>query len=259
MRFLTMRHFHPKALISTKLSLSAVLICIGTLFSLTAQAAQLLPYSAKYDVMRKGKRHGEAFRELQSLGNDKYLLSYQSDIDWLIFSDNRKETSEFIFTGNMVAPLNYSMTRSGTGPDREYLISFDRESKQINSNQSKYPLECEWNDAYQDSLSYQLQIREELKQGKTQFNYALIDKKGHNREYSFEVVGKETITLPVGNVETIKVKRVYDNDKRQALAWFAPSMDYMLVRMWKGEKGVEQFEVQLKSYNPEPPPTAKLN
>ena len=25
-------------------------------------------------------------------------------------------------------------------------------------------------------------------------------------------------------------------------------MDYMLVRMWKGEKGVEQFEVQLNSF-----------
>ena len=51
-----------------------------------------------------------------------------------------------------------------------------------------------------------------------------------------------------GNVEAIKVKRLYDNDKRQALAWFAPEMDYMLVRMWKGEKGVEQFEVQLNSF-----------
>ncbi|MEI8616520.1 hypothetical protein P4S63_00110 [Pseudoalteromonas sp. B193] len=25
-------------------------------------------------------------------------------------------------------------------------------------------------------------------------------------------------------------------------------MDYMLVRMWKGEKGMEQFEVQMNSF-----------
>jgi len=56
------------------------------------------------------------------------------------------------------------------------------------------------------------------------------------------------ISLPIGNVEAIKVKRLYDNDKRQALAWFAPEMDYMLVRMWKGEKGMEQFEVQMNSF-----------
>ena len=62
------------------------------------------------------------------------------------------------------------------------------------------------------------------------------------------------ISLPIGNVEAIKVKRLYDNDKRQALAWFAPEMDYMLVRMWKGEKGVEQFEVQMKSFTVINPP-----
>ena len=93
-----------------------------------------------------------------------------------------------------------------------------------------------------------MQVREELKQGKTQLSYPLIDKKGNLRNYDFEVVGTEMISLPIGNVEAIKVKRLYDNDKRQALAWFAPEMDYMLVRMWKGEKGVEQFEVQLNSF-----------
>ena len=51
-----------------------------------------------------------------------------------------------------------------------------------------------------------------------------------------------------GMKEAIKVKRLYDNDKRQAIAWFAPEMDYMLVRMWKGEKGMEQFEVQMNSF-----------
>lgn len=64
------------------------------------------------------------------------------------------------------------------------------------------------------------------------------------------------ISLPIGNIEAIKVKRLYDNDKRQALAWFAPEMDYMLVRMWKGEKGVEQFEVQMKSFTVTSPATS---
>ncbi len=140
------------------------------------------------------------------------------------------------------------MERSGTGPDKEYTLKFDAAQKQVNSNQSKYPLKFDWSDDFQDSLSYQVQVREELKQGKTQLSYPLVDKKGNLRSYDFEVIGTEMISLPIGNIEAIKVKRLYDNDKRQALAWFAPEMDYMLVRMWKGEKGVEQFEVQLNSF-----------
>ncbi len=91
-------------------------------------------------------------------------------------------------------------------------------------------------------------MREGLKKGETSFSFPLIDKKGNRRDYNFEVVATEMISLPIGNVEAIKVKRLYDNDKRQALAWFAPEMDYMLVRMWKGEKGMEQFEVQINSF-----------
>ena len=76
----------------------------------------------------------------------------------------------------------------------------------MQSNQSKYPLKIDWSDDFQDSLSYQVQVREELKQGKTQLSYPLIDKKGNLRNYDFEVVGTEMISLPIGNVEAIKVK-----------------------------------------------------
>ena len=146
------------------------------------------------------------------------------------------------------------MIRTGTGPDKKYEINFDRQTQTVTSNTSDYPLKCQWHDNFQDGISYQVQVREGLKKGKTSFSFPLVDKKGNCRDYDFEVVETEMISLPIGNVEAVKVKRLYDNDKRQALAWFAPEMDYMLVRMWKGEKGVEQFEVQMKSFTVINPP-----
>ena len=113
---------------------------------------------------------------------------------------------------------------------------------------SDYPLNITWEDGVQDAISYQAQMRLDLLAGKKEFDYPIVDKKGKTRHYKFEIIGTETISLPYGNIETIKAKRLYNNDKRQALAWFAPSMDYLLVRMWKGEKGVAQFDVQLKTY-----------
>jgi len=88
-----------------------------------------------------------------------------------------------------------------------------------------------------------------LKAGKTAFSYPIIDKKGNQRSYDFEVDGKETITLPIGNLETIRVKRIYDNNKRQAMAWFAPEHDFLLVKMYKGKGGIEQFQIKLKQYD----------
>ncbi|MDQ9093797.1 DUF3108 domain-containing protein [Pseudoalteromonas haloplanktis] len=249
MQFLTKNNFLHTAHTTQNKKQSALLFCAGTLLLPTGlMAGELTQFEANYDILRKGESHGQGVRTLKKLADNSYQVSYHSDIEWMIFSDSRKETSNFTYTDEKVTPVSYSMIRTGTGPDKEYTLQFDNAKKQISSSESKYPLECQWTDQFQDSISYQVQVREELKMGKTSFSYPLVDKKGNCRDYNFEVVGTEMISLPIGNIEAIKVKRLYDNDKRQALAWFAPEMDYMLVRMWKGEKGMEQFEVQLKSF-----------
>ncbi|MEO2266590.1 DUF3108 domain-containing protein [Pseudoalteromonas pernae] len=253
--------FQAKAPISTrfwaaKYLFAAALSC-GTVSSAfaqqdtnatTATPSSLIEYNATYYVTRQGERHGEAQRSLQKVGDNTYELSYRSEIEWMVFSDEREESSRFEYIDGDVTPLDYKLERTGTGPDKTYKISFDHAEQQVFSNQSKYAVECPWNPDYQDVLSYQIALRKGLANGETKFSYPIIDKKGNTREYQFEVLGTETITLPIGNVETIKVKRVYDNDKRQAMVWFAPSMNYMMVRMFKGKDGVEQFQVELATY-----------
>ncbi|MFY8349815.1 DUF3108 domain-containing protein [Pseudoalteromonas sp. SSM20] len=246
MQFLMAKFFQSKAL-QSKFLMGAVLT--SALFSpfLSASTHQLQSYQAEYDILRQGERHGSAFRRL-TVTNDSCELSYKSDIKWMIFNDKRSEQATFDCANGEIKPLQYVMEREGTGPDRKYTLNFDHQTKQVTSNASKYPLDINWENGLQDLISYQAQMRLDLLAGKKEFDYPIVDKKGKARHYRFEILGTETITLPFGNVETIKARRVYNNDKRQALAWFAPSMDYLLVRMWKGEKGVEQFDVQLKSY-----------
>ncbi|MFY8272615.1 DUF3108 domain-containing protein [Pseudoalteromonas sp. SSDWG2] len=256
--------FQAKALIckriwTAKLFLAAVLSC-GTISHAVAQqqeiapqahpASQLLQYQAKYFITRQGERHGEAQRSLAQLEDGTYKLSYRSDIEWMIFSDERTESSRFAYHDGDVKPLDYVLEREGTGPDKTYKVSFEHDAQQVFTNKSKYPIEIEWKADFQDVLSYQIALRKGLANGETKFAYPIVDKKGNSREYMFEVVGTEAITLPIGNVETIIVKRLYDSDKRQAIAWFAPSMNYMMVRMFKGKDGVEQFVVELAEYTP---------
>ncbi len=246
MQFLMAKFFQSKAL-QSKFLMGAVLT--SALFSpfISATPTQLHSYQAEYDILRQGERHGSAFRRL-NVSEQGCELSYKSDIKWMIFNDKRSEHAEFYCANGDIKPLSYVMERTGTGPDRKYTLNFNHDKKQVMSNRSKYPLEINWETGVQDLMTYQAKMRLDLMAGKKVFDYPIVDKKGKARHYKFEILGTETITLPYGNVETIKAKRVYNSDKRQALAWFAPSMDYLLVRRWKGEKGVEQFDVQLKSY-----------
>jgi hypothetical protein len=216
-----------------------------------AKDIEIKPYIAKYKLYRSGKEHGTATRELFAL-NSLYRLHYESSIQWMIFSDERFETSEFRVENNQVKPLKYNMQRKGTGPDRSYEVTFDRENKKIigpkkrrKRRKGTVPGATKWNDGWLDPISYQQQLYLDLRLGKKDFHYAFINRKGLEHEYIFKVTGEETLMLPYGSVKAIKVERIYENSERQTIAWFAPVLDYALVRIWKGKSGVEQFDLQL--------------
>ena len=213
---------------------------------------EIKPFIAKYKLYRSGKEHGTAERELFVL-NSLYRLRYESSIEWMIFSDERFESSEFKVENNQVKPLNYKMQRKGTGPDRSYSVTFDRENKKIigpkkrrNKRRKKtVPGAQKWNENWLDPISYQQQLNIDLQLGKKDFKYAFINRKGAEHEYVFKLTGEELLMLPYGSVKALKVERVYEDSDRQTIAWFAPELDYALVRIWKGKSGVEQFDIQL--------------
>ncbi|MCH8538934.1 MAG: DUF3108 domain-containing protein, partial [Alkalimonas sp.] len=91
---------------------------------------QLTPYTADYIVYRNGKSHGKAQRELLQ-DKQHYKLRYQSEVSWMIFSDRREEKSTFKLNGSQVQPLEYTMTRRGTGPGRDYLITMDPAKQEL--------------------------------------------------------------------------------------------------------------------------------
>ncbi|WMN60333.1 DUF3108 domain-containing protein [Pseudoalteromonas xiamenensis] len=255
MQFLITKLYQHKALTTHKNKQRVLALSLGALFfsslPFTLSASELQPYKADYNIMRKGKIHGEAKRELEKASDQTYVLKYSSNIEWMIFSDERTEETTFLYQNDKIYPTSYSMVREGTGPDKSYKIDFNRIEKSITHSDKKFPLKVDWREDWQDLLSYQTQLRLDVKAGKTKVSYPIIGKEGDEKNYEFEVVGTETITLPIGNFETIKVKRIYDNDKRQVYVWFAPSLDHMLVQLFKGKDGVEQFQIQLKHFNNE--------
>ena len=210
---------------------------------------KLKPYVAQYKLFRSGEEHGTAEREL-SLEGDNYRLQYQSSLEWMIFSDERYESSQFKVEYGRVKPLEYKMERKGTGPDRSYLVTFDRENRQVISAKKKKRKNdsmVKWNSNWLDPISYQQQLYFDLHAGLEEFNYQFINRKGKEHKYNFKLTGKEQLILPYGTIEAVKLERIYEDSERQTIAWFAPELDYALVRIWKGKAGVEQFDLQLQT------------
>ena len=206
-------------------------------------------FNANYTILRSSKSVGKATRKLSYLDNGMAKYSYHTDIEWLIFSDTRDETSTVKLNGNKVTPTNYVFKREGTGRDKYYEWSYDTANGTATDEKKNKTKTIDFPDNIQDSLSYHLQHRLNLisKPEQKQFVYPVIKSSGSLKNYVYQYDGEEEIMLPYGLVKTVKFKREVVEKKRITYAWFAPELDYLLVKLYQIKGDVEQFEAQLES------------
>ena len=81
-----------------------------------------------------------------------------------------------------------------------------------------------------DSLTYQLALRCDLKQGRKTFEYTVAEKR-KLKHYRFQKIGEETIDTPLGQLKTVKLRRSSDSSEKQTILWFAEELDYTLVKL----------------------------
>lgn len=227
----------------------SVCICSAAIFSSkTLQAVdtsrQFSPFEANYIVYRGGKKHGDATRYLTQQ-DGMYELGYSSNISWLVFKDRRSEISRFLVAEQQVTPLSYQMIRSGTGPSRHYELHLNQQEQQLFVGKEQRLKNDGWQADWLDPLSFHQQLAIDVKAGKTEFAYDVLNRHGNSKTYHYRVITEEPLALPYGTIRAIRIARINDNPKKQVLAWLAPELDYMLVRIWHGEDNVEQFDVQL--------------
>jgi hypothetical protein len=236
---------------------AVLLLSSLTLFSSTsfAEAADkedkvIVPaFNANYSILRSSKSVGKATRKLSYLENGMAKYSYHTDIEWLIFSDTRDETSIVKLDGNKVIPTNYVYKREGTGSDKLYKWSYDTANNTATDEKKNRTKTIDFPDNIQDSLSYHLQHRLNMitHPEQKQFVYPVIKSSGSLKNYVYQYDGEEEIMLPYGLVKTVKFKREVIEKKRITYAWFAPELDYLLVKLYQIKGDVEQFEAQLDS------------
>jgi len=206
-------------------------------------------YQATYTLLHKSDPVGSAIRELSYLDDNKIEYHYKTDISWLIFSDKRSETAIVNIENNRVIPFSYDYQREGTGRDKYYQWQYDLVAKTAIDLKNDKKIKLNFTDGLLDKLSYHLQNRIDLINNPDQkrFVYPVISSKGSVKNYEYLYDGKEELMLPYGLVKTIRLKREITEKKRVTYAWFAPELNYLLVKLYQVKAGAEQFEAQLSS------------
>ncbi len=206
-------------------------------------------FTAQYIVLHKSDTVGTAIRQLNYQADGSVNYQYETKVKWLIFSQTRKETSILTLNNNKVTPQHYTYTREGTGKDKRYEWRYDAATNQANDIERKRKHTVDFSNNLQDKLSYHLQHRLNLiadaKQKK--YVYSVINTSGTIKDYTYQYDGKDELVLPYGIITALRFKREVKEKERVTYVWFAPELDYLLVKLYQVKSGNGQFEAQLST------------
>ncbi|MCP4594887.1 DUF3108 domain-containing protein [Neptuniibacter sp.] len=214
----------------------------------TTHSPSLAPFSATYEIDWDGglSLSGSTTRELKQDAKQQNWL-FHSKASAMFASI--EESSRFIWQDQQLHPLRYKFKRSVLGKKRTADVSFDWDKKQVTNTVEDKPWKMDISDGVQDKISYQLLLQREVAQGKTEFNYSVADG-GKLKHYRFSVDGKEVIKAPIGEYDAIRVKRIREEkNPRQTLIWFAPELDYQIIKLQQIEKKDKSYTLLLKTLN----------
>lgn len=234
----------------TTVSMSLVGVSAHASQAKSPDDASLGSYDARYEVRRGGSDYGEALRTLELTEDGHYQLANETEISFLFLSDVRRYDSKFNFAGAQVEPLTFSFKRSGTGRNKGIKVRFEPSAKQVIDIEADAPLPVDWHDNFMDEASMLEQLRFDLQRTEAnEFSYQILDDKGTNGRQKFRRLATEQLSLPYGEVAAVKVERVRESKKRETFYWFAPELNYVLVKMQQRKEGDEVATLLLERLN----------
>lgn len=198
-------------------------------------------FTAEYQAQYKGQTI-EAQRSLYKQG-DVWVL--ETDLKNFFASIREKSLIE-IDTNLKVKTQRYDYTRKIFGITKRESRVFDWLNRQIlfsdGDDQGSYPLN---GDTF-DQASQQLYIQDMLARGVDTFELKIASR-NRLKDYIYQASGPETLKLPIGTVEAIRVSEL-DDDTRITTMWFAPAYDYQLVKLQQTEKDGKTYSLAMKDY-----------
>ena len=199
-----------------------------------------LSYNASLD---KGiSLNGDARRILEQ--RDDGTWHFRTDVD--SFVADIDESLIFRWEDNQVVPLRYRYKLSGLFMrDREEAIDFDWENNVVSGHHEGDKFSMKLEKGAMDPMGYQLQLSQDIKAGKREMEYRVIDKGDYDTD-KFAVVDEETVRINGSEIRTLKAEKVRDSEsKRESLMWFAPERDYLLIRFLQVEPDGSEYELTI--------------
>ncbi len=205
-------------------------------------------FRAEYAISTRGLDIGRYQSELQN-GPRAYRYrnhSQPAGILSLMSQQTVSESSEGEWHAGRPRPDVYRYDRNGGSKERHAHLLFDWGMRRVENTIGGDAWRMDIPEGTLDKFAVQLAVMHDLAQGRREMSYPVADG-GKLKTYRFRVVGTETLRLPAGNYQTLKLERLRDKQKRATLLWCAPALGYLPVQVHQREED-ENFQMVLTQY-----------
>jgi hypothetical protein len=237
-----------RAINNTLPALLAVVLCSFALAtSQRASADELKPFEASYAWIWHGMNVAVSSLKLER-HQDTWVYSSRSDPRGIgkIFSERPTQQSTLRVTAAGVRPLHYKADDGTSSTKRDIDLQFDWEHNRVTGVYEDVKVDMPLQPGTQDDLSVQIAVMVELLAGRTPDQFLLIDKNSV-REYQYTREGEESVSTPIGKLDTVIFRSQKKGSPRVTRFWCAPQQGYIPVRVEQKKDDEVQWAMQVQS------------
>ncbi|WP_020558119.1 DUF3108 domain-containing protein [Thiofilum flexile] len=213
----------------------------------TPTLAELRSYQASYQVVKSGLTLGTMNAQV-NISGPNYTYTRQTQANGLaavLSGDRLTEQAQGTIKGAQLLPKSYLYDHKNRRKERRDQFRFTSPTAVAGQKDgSAYQLTVPAGTL--DPSSMELKLMDDVAANRP-LNYRVTEK-GGLKNYQIQKLGNETISVPAGQFNTVKVQVARSGSERQTTFWLAPTLNYAPVKMLHNEEG-DVIETQLLNYN----------
>ncbi|MEX2366982.1 MAG: DUF3108 domain-containing protein [Pseudohongiellaceae bacterium] len=228
------------------LRICLTILLIQLSFALHA-ADELSAYNASYEASYGGMK-ATLQRSLTAQADGHFQFESTAKLKLLGQTlTTIREKSLFHAKQDSIMPNAYEFVQTGIG-SRTHSAQFNQDQgnviTRVNGEETIVAVGAE---PVYDDLSVLIQIRKKLQAGDNVITLMAVDKNRIDEE-NFRVLETETLATPLGEFEAIKLEKIRppEND-RITHFWFAPELDYLLVKLYQQDSNGREVELEISA------------
>jgi hypothetical protein len=212
-----------------------------------ARADELKPFEASYVWGWHGMTVAVSSLKLEQQG-DTWVYASKSEPRGIgrMFSERPTQQSTLRVTETGVRPLRYTADDGTSSTKRDADVQFDWEHNRVTGVYEGVKVDLPLQPGIQDDLSVQIALMVELLAGRTPDQFLLIDK-NTVREYRYTRGNEESVSTPLGKIDTVIYRSQKKGSPRITRFWCAPSLGYIPLRVEQEKDGDVQWTMQIQS------------